>query len=72
MTTFSDQQASRQLSAVFDAARRQGEARIKSKDGEEFSVRPVRPAKSPLDIPGVNLHLTAQEIVQAVREGRER
>jgi hypothetical protein len=41
-------------------------------DGQELSVRPVSPAKSPLDIPGVDLHLSAQEIVQAVREGRER
>jgi hypothetical protein len=72
MTTFTDQQARGQLDAVLNTARQEGEVRIRAQDGQEFSVRPVPPAKSPLDIPGVDLHLTAEEIVQAVREGRER
>ena len=72
MTTFTDQQARQHLDAVLDTARQEGEARIKAQDGQEFSVRPVSAAKSPLDIPGVDLHLSVQEIVQAVREGRER
>ncbi len=53
-------------------ARQEGEVRIKTKDGQEFSVRAVTPGKSPLDIPGVDLHLSADEIVQTVREGQER
>jgi hypothetical protein len=72
MTTFTDSQARKQLDAVLEAARQQGEARIKAADGQEFSVRLVSPPKSALDVPGVDLHLSADEIVQAVREGRER
>jgi hypothetical protein len=72
MTTFTDSQARDQLDAVLEAARRQGEARIRAEDGQEFSVRLVPQRRSALDIPGVDLHLSAQEIAQAVREGRVR
>jgi antitoxin Phd len=72
MTMFTDQQAVRQMDTVLDAARRQGEVRIKAADGQEFSLRPVLRGKSPLDIPGVDLRLSAQDIVQAVRDGRDR
>lgn len=54
------------------AGRREGGGRIKAADGQEFSVRPVSQARSPLDVPGVDLDLSADEIVQAVREGRAR
>jgi hypothetical protein len=72
MTTFTDEQARQQLETLLNAARSQGEARIRTKDGQEYAVRPVAPSHSPLDIPGVDLNLSAKEIVASVREGRER
>ena len=46
--------------------------RIKRSDGQEFIVRPA--ARSPLDVGSVTIDppLTADEIVAAVRAGRER
>jgi hypothetical protein len=35
-------------------------------------LTPATPKKSPLEITGVNLNLTADEIVDFVREGRDR
>jgi hypothetical protein len=72
MTTFTDQQARQQLETVLRTARSQGEARIRAADGQEYAVRPVVAAASPFDIPGVDLKLSAEEIVSMVREGRER
>lgn len=71
MTTFTDDQVRRQLDMVLNVARSQGEVRLKAQDGREYSVRPVLPS-SPFDIAGVDLNLSADEIVQLVREGRER
>ena len=71
MTTFSDQQVRQELDVVLRTARSQGEARIRTADGQEYAVRPVRAVRSPFDIPGVNLKLSAGEIVSFVREGRE-
>jgi hypothetical protein len=72
MTVFTDTEAQKQLSKVLDQARAQGEVRIKLADGEEFVLRPA--IRSPLDVGSVKLDppITAEEIVQFVREGRER
>jgi hypothetical protein len=72
MTTFSTAEAQKQLSKLLEQARAQGEVRIKGIDGQEFIVRPVN--RSPLDVGQVEVNppLTADEIVSAVREGRER
>jgi hypothetical protein len=72
MTTFTNEQVRRELEAVLGAAREQGEVRIKTPDGREYAVRPVSALASPFDVPGVDLHLSAEEIVSLVREGRER
>jgi hypothetical protein len=72
MTTFSTAEAEKQLSKLLEQARVQGEVRIKGVDGQEFIVRPA--SRSPLDVGMVEVKppLTAEEIVRAVREGRER
>ena len=72
MTTYTDEQVRQQLRTILDSARREGEVRIRTNDGQEFAVRPVAPARSPLEVPGVNLDLSADEIVRAIREGRDR
>src|SRR5262249_18929236 len=44
--------------------------RIKRRDGSELEIAPVRSQASPLDVQGVDLGLTAEEIVSAIREAR--
>ncbi|MCK5356414.1 MAG: hypothetical protein KAJ63_14955 [Methyloprofundus sp.] len=44
----------------------------KKRDGEAFYIKPVMQKKSPLDIKGVNLDLSTNEIVDILREGRAR
>ena len=71
MTTYTDDQAREQFDSILNAART-GEVRIRTKDGGEFSLKRITAISSPLDVPGVDLNLTAAEIVAFVREGRER
>jgi hypothetical protein len=68
--TFSE--ARQRLASLLDQAAREGEVRIRRRDGQEFAIRPVKRKGSPLDVPGVDLGLTRDEIVAFVREGRER
>ncbi|MGA2440053.1 MAG: type II toxin-antitoxin system Phd/YefM family antitoxin [Tepidisphaeraceae bacterium] len=72
MTTFSTAEAEKQSSKLLEQVRAEGEVRIKGVDGQEFMVRPVN--RSPLDVGKVDVKppMTADEIVRAVREGRER
>ena len=72
MTVYTYSEARRKLATLLETASAEGEVRIKRRNGEEFIVRPSTPSGSPLDVEGVDLGLTADEIVEAVREGRER
>ena len=71
MTVYSCSEADRKLAEILDEANMKGEVRIVRDDGKEFLVRPVG-TLSPLDVPGVDLDLSAEEIVRVVRDGRER
>lgn len=72
MKVYTYSEARQKLAAVLDQARDEGEARIKRRDGQEFVVRPVQPEGSPLDVEGVDVDLTREEIVAVVRQMRER
>ncbi len=71
MKTYTYSEARQQLAGLLDAATREGEARIRRRDGRVFVVQPARSKKSPLDVPGVQTDVTLDEILGFVREGRE-
>lgn len=72
MKVYTYSEARQSLSAVLDSAKADGEVRIKRRDGGEFIVRPAQRRGSPLDVEGVDTNVTAGEIVDAIREVRER
>ncbi len=72
MTTYTFSEARQKLSSILDKARIEGEVLIKRRDGSVFVIRPVSRTGSPLNIEGVDLALSAKEIVDVVREVRER
>ena len=72
MKVYTYSQARQQLASLLDEAQLMAEVRIKRRDGREFVVNPVTRTSSPLDIQGVELNWTREEIVEAVREDRER
>ena len=72
MTVYTYSQARQRLSSVLDEAERDGAVRIRRRDGREFDLVPVQRSASPLDVTGAGLDLTADEILSAIREGRER
>ena len=72
MNVYTFSEARQKLAAVLEEAQRKGAVRIKRRDGSEFEIAPVRPKASPLDVEGVDLGLTAEEIVSAIRETRAR
>ena len=72
MTVYTYSQARQQLSSVHDEAERDGSVRIRRRDGREFELVPAERESSPFDVEGAGLDLTAEEIVSAIRESRER
>lgn len=75
MKTFTLSEARRKLGALLDLVEAEGEVRICRRDGQIFTIRPMEipeVGRSPLDIAGVDLGISDEEIVHIVREGRER
>lgn len=72
MTTYTFSEARQKLSSVLEKARTEGEVIIKRKDGSTFVVKPSSKVCSPLDVQGISISLSAKEIVEIVREVRER
>lgn len=70
MQTYSETQEN--LSALLERASEEGEVRIKRTDGQTFVLKPEQPKRSALDVAGIDLGVSTEEIVEFVREGRER
>jgi antitoxin (DNA-binding transcriptional repressor) of toxin-antitoxin stability system len=72
MTTYTFSEARQKLASVLDKAKQDGEVLVRRKDGSVFVIRPISLCGSPLNVEGIDLDLTAEEIVDIVREIRER
>lgn len=72
MRVYTYSEARQNLADLLDRAGNEGEVRIRRRDGSEYVIRPRRRETSPLDVPPVRANVSAEEIVAAVREGRER
>lgn len=72
MTTYTYSKARQNLASLLDKAKKEGEAFIKRRDGSYFIVRPLNMPHSPLDVDGVDIKLSSEEIVSSIREIRER
>ena len=64
-------EARQNLASLLEKAIRDGEVRVKRKDGQIFIIAPEDPQGSPLDVVGIDLNLTKDEIVAFVHEGRK-
>jgi hypothetical protein len=71
MKVFTYSEARQKFSKVLDMARTE-EVIIKRRSGETFRIIYEKPSSSPLDIPGVKTRVTTQDILDAIRESRER
>ena len=70
MQVYTYSEARRNLSSLLDRALADGEVLITRRDGQVFVVKPRPRQGSPLDVPGMDLGMSVEEIVTAIREGR--
>lgn len=61
----------RNVRVLFEEAIRKGEARVRWNDGQVLVIRPELSDASPLDIEGIDLGITTNEILECIHEGRE-
>jgi antitoxin Phd len=72
MRVYTYSEARQKLAFVLEQAQKTGKVLIRRKDGRTFALVPERVPTSPLDVPTIKAKITTQEIVDIVREGRER
>ena len=69
-TVYTYTEARQNLASLLDRAVREGEVRVKRKDGQTFVIKPEQKVGSPLDVEGIDLGITTDEIIQFIHESR--
>jgi PHD/YefM family antitoxin component YafN of YafNO toxin-antitoxin module len=72
MQVYTYSEARQKLALALEKAERTGKVLIRRKDGRTFALVPEKTASFSLDVPTIKANITTQEIVDIVREGRER
>ncbi len=71
MKVYTYSEARQRLSDVLNIAKTE-EVVIKRRGGEIFSIIFRKSTKSPFDVPGIRTKATTKDILESVRESRER
>lgn len=71
MKVYTYSEARQRLSDVLNIAKTE-EVLIKRRGGETFSIIFKKSTKSPFNVPGIKTKATTKDILEAVRESRER
>jgi antitoxin Phd len=72
MQIYTYSEARQKLAFVLKQAENTGKVLIRRRDGRIFALVPENNLSSPLDVPTIKAEITTKEIVDIVREGRER
>ena len=72
MTIYSYSQARQNFSSLLNKAKEEGEVMIKRKDGSTFILKPISAQLSSLDIEGIDVGISREEIVDIQRDIRAR
>lgn len=72
MQVYTYSEARQKFAVVLKQAESSGKVMIRRKDGSTFALIPETLKTSPLDVPSIKTNITTQEIVDIIREGRER
>ena len=70
---YSYNEAKKKLATLLEKALQDGQVKFQNADGRVFIIRPEKAQKkSPFDVPSINLAITRNDILQAIRESRAR
>jgi hypothetical protein len=72
MNTYTYSEARQRLGTILDKAKKEGKVLITRKDGSVFELKVLVKNKSPLDVKGVNVALKKEDIIDILKEVRER
>lgn len=62
-------EARQNLASLLDKAAAEGEVRVRRRDGSVFVIRPEKATTSPLDVEGIDVDISTEEILEFIAEG---
>jgi len=71
MKVYTYTKARQRLAAVLEEAKRE-EVVIRRRNGDQFTITPRQPRRSPFEVPSIRTRATTEDILDALRESRER
>lgn len=72
MNTYTYSEARQKFAALLDKAKNGSRVLIKRKDGSIFELKALTEKSSPLDVKGVDIKINRNEIVNILKEVRQR
>jgi hypothetical protein len=72
MTTYTFSEARQKFASILNQAKMEGEVLIKRKDGSSFIIKPIERIESPLNVNGISMNISKDEIIDVLHEIRER
>lgn len=72
MEIYTYSEARQNLATVLEKAERSGKVLIRRRDGRIFALVPEKNNSSPLDVPPIEADISTEQIVEIIRQGRER
>ena len=71
MTIYTFSEARQKFASILNQAQVEGEVLIQRKDGSSFIVKPIKKITSPLNVKGVDVKISKDEIIDILKEVRE-
>ena len=71
MKVYTYSEARQRLASLLEQSRREGQVRIRRREGQVFVLQPAVAGGSPLDVPAVKARLRRGELAALLRESRE-
>ncbi len=71
LTVYTYSEVRQNFASVLDKARKVGKVLVKRKDGTIFIIKPITKNDSPLDVKGVDIKLSRNEIVDLLHKVRK-
>ncbi len=72
MTVYTYSEARQNLASLLDSAVAGTEVVIRRRDGQMFTLRPLVEAQSALDVGSIDVSISKEDILDAIRDGRIR
>ena len=72
MNTYTYSETRQKFATILDKAKKDGKVLVKRKDGSIFEIKSLVQNKSPLNVKGIKINLNKEEIIDILKEVRER